>query len=290
MLRILLTLLAANFLVFLWLRGSFDSYLSGGRDPDRVNQQVDAERLRVAPPGRAPNAGASKPTTNLPGVVPGQSGVSAPVADSTAAIPGVGAPGGGISDPSGGRTGSAANPDNPGNLPSRMNTNLLNCSEFAPLDAAKLTQARKFFSEHAAYFVSEIDSVPAPAIFRVYTLPLDGPEAAQKKFNDFRRQGFEGIAVITEGSQRWGMSFGAVATEALAKAMVESLTRRGVRNLRIDSGDPDASKSLVRFRYQGGEQGLPPEVNKDLLALGAELGLKPVDCASKPATRPNTRP
>ena len=290
MLRILLTLLAANLLVFLWLRGSFDSYLPGGRDPDRVNQQVDAERLRVAPTGRGQNAGTSKAGMNLPGVVPGQSGVAAPAAETPASIPGVVAPGSGVSDPLGGRAGNAANPDNPGNTPARINTNLLSCSEFAPLDAAKLTQARKFFSEHAAYFVSEIDAVQEPASFRVYTLPVDSLEAAQKKFNDFKRQGFEGIAVITEGSQRWGMSFGALGTEALARAMVESLSRRGVRNLRIDSGDPDTSKSLVRFRYQGGDQGLPPEVNKELLAFGAELGIKPVVCAFRPAARPNARP
>ncbi len=266
MLRFLLTLLAANFLVFMWLRGAFDSYLTGARDPDRLNQQVDAERLKVASTLRnpvAPKIPAPEQKPALPG----------PEAGSPSA------------------TTSAPNPNpNPETPPLALNPNLLACSELGPLDESMLERARKFFADYAAYFVSEVEPVDEAPSFLVYSVPAEDLAQAQRKLADFKRQGFEGIAVISEGPRRFGMSFGSVRTEALAKAMVESLTRRGVRSLRVAPRDPNAAKSVFRFRYQAGEQGLPTDVSKELQQLGADLALAPAACATKTAGRPATKP
>ena len=164
------------------------------------------------------------------------------------------------------------------------------CSELAPLDELSLARARKFFADHSAYFVTEVEPLDEPPSFLVYSVPSEDLAAAQRKFVDFKRQGFEGIAVITEGPRRFGMSFGTVRTEALAKAMIDSLTRRGVRSLRIDARDPNAVRTVMRFRYQAGDQGLPTEVSKELQSLSTEMGLKPAACAARAAGRPAAKP
>ena len=280
MLRILLTLVAANFLVFLWLLGSFDSYLAGGRDPDRISQQVDTDRLKVAPAGRTSNAGASNVASAAVPGNPGRPNPDAPntvnpdSATATTQVPPAST--------------SGADSQNNGRA-SPIISNLLACGEFAPLDAAMLARVRTFFTDHAAYFVSEIETLPDTASYLVYSTPTENLAAAQRKFLDFKRQGFEDIAVISEGARQFGMSFGAVRTEALAKALVESLTRRGVRSLRIAAADPDALRSVARFRYQAGGEGLPTDVSKDLEALGAGLGLTATACTPKPAARPAAR-
>jgi hypothetical protein len=305
--RILLTLLAANFLVFMWLRGAFDSYLTGARDPDRLNQQVDAERLRVASASRAQPTPAGKPTVSTPGAVPVPGAGSPVAADSSNANPGLNsgaanatpapasAPASATASAPGSNTGTgtesrpAAAPNAP-TLPLTLDANLLACSELAPLDELLLARARKFFADNSAYFVTEVDAIDEPPSFLVYSVPSEDLAAAQRKFVDFKRQGFEGITVITEGPRRFGMSFGTVRSEALAKAMVDSLTRRGVRSLRIDGRDPNAVRTVIRFRYQAGDQGLPTEVSKELQSLSTELGLKPVSCVARAAGRPAVKP
>lgn len=305
MLRILLTLVAANLLAFLWIRGSFDSLLAGARDPDRLNQQVEADRLRVAAADRAANTAGAKPSARpAPGAASSTpagaggpagatAGVGAPVQPANPAAagnnPGATPAGGSATGaPAGGSPASGA-PSEPvnattipsGGLAARGDLSLLACSEFGPLDDSKLIRARNFFNEHAAYFMSEVEPVEDPPLFLVYALASESMQQAQRKLLDFKRQGFEGIAIINEGQYRLSMSFGTFRTEEAAKAVVENLTRRGVRNLKIAGRDLSNSKSMIRYRYQAGDQGPPKEISDKLIALGGELGVTPNLCPAR---------
>lgn len=195
--------------------------------------------------GNTPTAAGNTPTGN-----PAGASVSTPAADSPLRRPGV----------------------------------VLACNEFATLNATRLARARSFFGQHPAYFEIETDVLEEGVSLLVYTPPVENQAAAQKKLADFRRQGFEDIAIISEGPQRLGMSFGTFKHEAAARAMVDNLTNRGVRNLRI--AERDASRTLLRYRYPGGDNGLPRDLRVRLTALAAEIGQTPRACtAARPAVR-----
>jgi hypothetical protein len=58
--RVLLVLLMANLLVFAWWSGFLDDFINDVREPERVKQQVDPERLRIIP-GERPKPATPKP-------------------------------------------------------------------------------------------------------------------------------------------------------------------------------------------------------------------------------------
>lgn len=163
---------------------------------------------------------------------------------------------------------------------------VLGCRELAPLTAAKLTRARAFFDALPSLFEVETELIEAGTALLVYTIPVENLAAAQKKLLDFKRQGFENIAIIGEGPQRLGMSFGLLNSEPAARAMVENLTSRGVRNLRIV--ERDTSRHVLRYRFVAGDSGLPSEVRQRLASVNVELGVTPSSCDSRnvPRQRP----
>lgn len=239
MARVLVTLLAANLLAFLWLRGTFDDYLGAGRDPERLSLQVEANRLQVIG-GERPPAGA------LPAQPAGTaSGSPMPVPPVPAASGGAG---------------------------------VLVCNELSALDESALVRVRAFFSEYPTAYSTEIQAESEPPLLLVYTLPVEDQAAAQRKLIDFRRQGFENLAIIQTGKYRLGMSFGTFRTEDQARALVERLTQRGVRNLRIGQLEPAILRASVRYRYSANEAGPTTEARDKLAALLTQLVLSPKPC------------
>lgn len=55
--RVLLLLVLANLVAFLWWRGYLDDLITNAREPERIRQQVEPDRLRVAPPERTGSPG-----------------------------------------------------------------------------------------------------------------------------------------------------------------------------------------------------------------------------------------
>lgn len=237
MARVLVTLLAANLLAFLWLRGTFDDYLGAGRDPERLGQQVEANRLLVMG-GERPSAGA--PPSQSP------------------------APAGGSSSPA--SSGSPAI------------TAAMVCAEISPLDEAALIKVRAFFSEYPSAFSTEIQAESEPPLLLVYTLPTEDLAAAQRKLSDFKRQGFENLAIIQTGRYRLGMSFGTFRSEDQARTLIERLTQRGVRNLRIGQLEPALVRASVRYRFSTGDTGPSAEARDKLATMLAQQALSPKPC------------
>lgn len=74
-------LIAANVVAFLWWHGDFASWSGSNREPDRLRQQIDADRVKVLPPAaRAVQQGASAvpAATGAPAAAAGP-GTPAPV-------------------------------------------------------------------------------------------------------------------------------------------------------------------------------------------------------------------
>lgn len=244
MARVLVTLLAANLLAFLWLRGTFDDYLGAGRDPERLTQQVEANRLQVIGGERSPA-----------GVVPSQSaapatGSASPALPAPAATAGAG---------------------------------VMVCAEISPLDEAALIRMRAFFAEYPSAYSTEIQAESEPPLMLVYTLPTEDLVAAQRKLADFKRQGFENLTIIQSGKYRLGMSFGTFRSEEQARALVERLTQRGVRNLRVGQLEPALVRASVRYRFITSDAGPPQEARDKLATLLSQQALSPKPCD---ATRP----
>lgn len=301
MLRLLLTLIAANLLALLWWQGALDSIVGSGRDPERVRQQVDADRLRVVPLDRLKNGAApgqpnpsAQAGANPSAAANPSAGATAPPNSSPGAPP-VASPPSGIGQQAGTGNGTAASSpaattvrgaDNPdGADKPAFDQRTAACQQLAPLEEAAVARARSFFGEHPRYFVHEVQAFDeGPPQWHLVTVPSENLEAAQRKFADFKRQGFDDFTVLLEGPYRYGLSFGKFRSEQAARRLMEALDKRGVRSMRIlpprAAGAP--ARSTLRYRYPA--DALPPKVGAGLASLLKEIAVVPASCDA--AARP----
>lgn len=255
MLRLLLTLLVANLLALLWWQGALDSIVASGRDPERMRQQVDADRLKVVPLERLKAANSAAATAGPASTL--ASPVAAPVGPTSAATAGQTALAGGDTD-----------------VP---NSRAAACQTLAPLDDAALTRARPYFAENARYFAHEIEALEdLPPSWNVVTVPSENLAAGQKKYADFKRQGFEDFSLLLDGPYRFGLSFGSFRSEQAARRQVDQLERRGVRSMRILASRASTGRSMIRYRYV--PELLPALVSAGLAALLLDLAVAPNGC------------
>ena len=72
-------LIAANVVAFLWWHGDFASWTGSSREPDRLRQQIDADRVKVLPPPGRPAQGGGPAASAAPAAAgaPGSSGQAA---------------------------------------------------------------------------------------------------------------------------------------------------------------------------------------------------------------------
>jgi hypothetical protein len=243
MFRVLLTLLIANLLAFLWLRGSLDNYVANGREPERLDRQIDAEKLSLR----------------------SATGSAAPPAGGASAISGTAAPGASAS--------SSVAPASP--TPAAP---IEVCREVTVPSGVALERVRAFFAEQGGRFKTETLGAERTVTYQIYTLPVENLATAQRKLADFKRQGFDSVSIIESGPQRLGMLIETAASASAATARLQALAQRGVRNMRIQEEESTPAVTKLRYRYTEMDSGMTAEVRTKLAGLLVELGVSAVGC------------
>ncbi|HEY8607047.1 MAG TPA: SPOR domain-containing protein [Noviherbaspirillum sp.] len=260
MLKILFSvLLLANAGLFAWQRGYLESLVPSGREPARMDNQINPDKLRLLPPpapaeaapaagaGNAPSEGQDKAATPaqapaIPAPVPaqppaspapasGRSNAPAPAADTRAEARTEGMP-------------VPVNADAAAPAPQR-----LACTEIGDFDA---DGAKRFGARIAALDLGgHATRRPLQEVSShvVYIPPQPDKEAVERKAGELRRLGVEDFFIILDNSPlRWGISLGVFKQESAAKAHLAALTERGVRSARI--GQRMAPSGMFAFQFR----------------------------------------
>ncbi len=240
-------LIAANVVAFLWWHGEFASWTGSSREPDRLRQQVDADRLKVLPtPGRAMQGGGPA----APGV-PAASGTSGTPTASGAPV---------ASGP------AAAGP-------------VESCVETGPLEETRSARVRRFLTE-TPLVRGEIEPLGDAGVWMVYTPPSETLAVAQRRAADLRRLGVRDLYLMPDGPYRLGISFGLFRSEEGARALMDSLTQQGVRGLRVVLRGANEPRFSFRLYLAAGDSPQARELAQRLAALQTELGVNPLPCAA----------
>ena len=210
-----------------------------GREPARVTNQINADRIRRVDPAPtaapAPAAPASAPTMPLApdAVVPAAAGPDTAAMGVTAA--GSAAP----VSPTLGQESPLA----------KVTSNGASCIEVGNFDAA---DARRFEAQLAPLALGDAlgrRSVQELERHIVYIPPASDKEGADRKAAELRRLGIDDFYVIADNTElRWGISLGIFKTVDAARLHLANLAQKGVRTARIAARPGTNSKTAFQLR------------------------------------------
>lgn len=225
--------------------GWFDALVPSGHEPQRLRNQINADKLRVLSPPQAAAAPAAPAASSVTA-----SSASASAAASASATVIAAAAAAGIAP-------VLARPV--------VATRQAACVEIANLT---LTEAKRFEARLAALSLPEKPvrlEVREQSSHMVWIPPLPaGKEGADKKSSELRKLGINDFYVLQDNpAQRHGISLGVFKTEDAARAQLAKLSQLGVRSARI----VEHKMPLLRVAYQ--LRGLEATKKADLDVLKA---------------------
>lgn len=227
---IFISLLALNGGLFAYRQGYLETLLPEGREPARMGNQLNPERIRLAParvPAPAATAAAA-PVSSTPAAV----AVEAPsTATTLAAAPPAPEP----------VTGAAAVAAN--------NPKSVSCTEVGNFDPA---DAKRFEARLAGLAMGDrlgrrnIQEAPRHMVYIPSQLDKEG---ADKKAAELRRLGIKDFYVIQDNSDmRWGISLGIFKTEEAARSHLATLSQKGVRSAKMGPYSVTSAKVAFQLR------------------------------------------
>ncbi|HYD63027.1 MAG TPA: SPOR domain-containing protein [Noviherbaspirillum sp.] len=188
-------LLLGNAGLFAYQQGHFDALLSSGREPARMKEQLNADKVRLVPPP------ASKPPA--PPAEPEPQAAAAPA-------------------------------PTPAPAPEAKKPVVLACTEignFGPDDAKRFSAELASLSLGERVKQRALQEV---ASHMVYIPPQADKEGAEKKAGELRKLGIDDFFIIQDNSSmRWGISLGVFKHEEAARTHLAVLGQKGVRSARI---------------------------------------------------------
>jgi hypothetical protein len=215
-------LLAANALLFAYQQGYLEALLPSGREPARMRNQLNADKIGlVAAP--APNALSPAAASGIAPVAASSSGQSDKTAQADKTAP---------TD----RTAAAA------------------CTEignFTPSEAKRF-EARLASSPLAGKFSrSEIHETSSHMVL----IPSRGNrEEAERKTAELREMNIHDYYIIQDNSNlRWAISLGIFRSEEAARAHLDTLFRKGVRNAQLVEYKVPLTRVVFQLRGLGKE-------------------------------------
>ncbi|WP_334189041.1 SPOR domain-containing protein [Noviherbaspirillum sp.] len=229
-------LLLANAVLLAYQQGYLDELVASGREPGRLQNQLNADKIRVAPvPPQASAPQASAPSVETaamtaavdqPAPAPSSPAQSTPAAEVV-----------------------AQKADTP------------SCVEIGNFNAA---DAQRFESRLAALSLGDrVSRHGVQEVLRhmVYIPPQPDREAAERKTAELRQLGVTDFYVIQDNSDmRWAISLGVFKIEDVARAHLADLNRKGVRSARI--GERTLTTKAVAFRFKGWDAAMKESVDK----------------------------
>jgi len=211
-------LLAANAALFGYQQGYLETLWPSGREPARMRNQLNADKLRLSnEPGAKAAATTATPATGEaasdtafgPAVAVGPQATPAPSA------PAVPAP-------------AASTPAQQGKAA------VLACAEVGNFTPA---EAKRFEGQLAPLALASKPvrrEVRETSSHMILIPPAEGKDGADRQVAVLRRLGIDDVYVIQENSAlRWGISLGIFKTEEAARARMQLLGQKGVSNARM---------------------------------------------------------
>jgi hypothetical protein len=222
-------LLAANALLFAYHQGHLEALVSSGREPARVANQINPNKVKLLPPAAAQAAPGSP---GEPGSQIGSPGVSAPMA--ATALP--------ASMVSNG-AGTAAQ------LAAAKKGIVLACTEIGNFNTA---DAKRFEAQLTALALGDKlvrREIKETSSHMVWIPPQGGKDGADKKAGELRNLGVNDFYIILENNpQHWGISLGIFKTEEAARAHLNALNQKGVRSARLIEHKIPLNKAAFQLR------------------------------------------
>jgi len=206
-------LILANGALLAFRLGYLDTMLPAKSEPQRMAQQLNADKIKLIPVS-APiaSAAATAPTST-----------SAPASDSAAAV---------------------ATPP-----PPEQPQKLVACTEVGDFSAGN---TKKFEARLATLALGDRQSrrnIMEVASHMVFIPPQSSKEAADKKASELKNLGVNKFFIIQDNSKlRWGISLGVFKTEAAARKYLAELNKQGVRSARVGARSVTSSKVAYLLR------------------------------------------
>lgn len=245
-------LLVANLFAALLWSGRLDGVFSGGREPERMTRQVQADRLVVI---GGPGVERSRGADGARGDRGERSRADAPRGD-------------------GGRAEAGTTPMV---LPGEA------CTEFGPLEETRAQRVRVWLAENVGVLSAEAIAADEGGPWLVYLAPASNAADAQLRLAALRKQGVQDLYVMQDGPLRYGISLGLFRSEEGARSAVDQFTRQGVRNVLVSRrGNLEQQRTVFRFRYPSRTANDDQGPVQRLAALQRELGVEPAACGSRP--------
>ncbi|MCL4184300.1 MAG: hypothetical protein KJ011_12725 [Burkholderiaceae bacterium] len=223
---ILSSLVVANVFAFALLQDWLSPWLAGDREPRRVVQQRDPDRLRVVPlerlgsaPAR-PSAGQARAPARAASASPAPATVppAQPSPDASTASPPL--PEAPVEEAAVESAGDAV----------ALAADAV-CTAFGPLDEPRAHRLRAALEAAGARV--EATRIEQAANYFVYVPPADTLAEAQRRLAELHRIGQDDAFLMQEGALRLGISVGLYRSQDMARALVARLESLGQTGLRI---------------------------------------------------------
>lgn len=209
-----LVLAMANLAFFAWQQGVFGGLPEAGREPERVNRQVEAERVRVLTQQEVQALRAKTRDT------PRDS--NAPAAPPTSAAPAL-----------------IAAADLAG-------ASCVEVGDFTIENAGRVRQRLEALSIGDRL---SIRSVETPGWFMVYVPPFKTRAEVDRRADELRKAGVKELLVIGDNSpMRNGIALGSFKDQDLANRHAADLDRRGIKGVRV--AEKPSSVQVTRFQVR----------------------------------------
>lgn len=254
-------LLSANIVLFGMNKGYWGARASESHEPQRLKEQIAAEKLRIIvstslsdtnAPAPAGTPEAAKVAAQALSAQPVQAPAS--VSDTAVAVPAPVAPAPVAEPVVADNSVAPARAPEPEPAPEAAVTSstALGCFEvayFSPAEAknfeSRLT-ALALPSKPAIRHVEEIVS------YTVHVPAQEGKAGAEKKAAELRRMGIQDLYIIPGTNPnvnlRWHVSLGVFKTEKAARTYVAEVAAKGVKGVRVTPRKGASSKMAYRFR------------------------------------------
>jgi cell division protein FtsN len=208
-----LVLALANLAFFAWQQGVFGGLPDAGREPERVNRQVEAERVRVLTQQEVQALRAK--TREAPRD-------AAPAAPTSSAGPAL-----------------IAAADLAGAA----------CVEVGDFTIENAGRVRQRLESLAIGDRLSIRSVETPGGFMVYVPPFKTRAEVDKRADELRKAGVKELLVIGDNSpMRNGIALGSFKDQDLANRHAADLDRRGIKGVRV--AEKPSSVQVTRFQVR----------------------------------------
>ena len=208
------TVLSLNAALFAYSQGMLGSYKASEREPQRLRNQLNTDKLVLQMPGGgAATAAAAAPPAP-----------AAPVLAQTPAAPA----------------------EAPAAAPA-----LLACTEVGNFNAS---QARRFEKLMEPLALGERQTrqditIAEVTSHMVMIPPMGSKEAADKKAAELKAQGVTNYFILNESTPtKWAISLGVFKAESAAQTLLAQLKKQGVTGARVAGRTSQAARQVYRFR------------------------------------------